>query len=212
MADQALSVPFWKQVAARYGRNPLVAFDLYNEPHDVAEPVWLLGGPVVADGSAYQAAGMQQLYDAVRGTGAQNLVVVSGLDWANRPPTGPLVSGSNIVYGVHAYTCPHAPPPSCPSADPYDPAPALDAWLPLSTVAPVMVTEFGWPNRNDGTYLANVISYAEAHRWGWDAFAFDGSTTGLFDLVRGVAGDRATYEPTPTGMAVLAGLTPNAAR
>jgi hypothetical protein len=61
---------------------------------------------------------MQQLYDAVRATGARNLVLVSGNNWTNTPPTT-LVRGSNIAYEVHGYTCPHSPSPNCDSSDPY---------------------------------------------------------------------------------------------
>ena len=50
---------------------------------------------------------MQQLYDTVRATGAQNLVVIGGLDWAydllgRRRRTA--IAGYNIVYATHPYT------------------------------------------------------------------------------------------------------------
>ena len=54
-------------------------FELYNEPHDVSWRVWKSGGDA---GDGCQAVGMQQLYDAVRATGAENLVIIGGLDWA----------------------------------------------------------------------------------------------------------------------------------
>jgi endoglucanase len=50
MADEAQAPTFWSQVAQRYGNpsspeyNPLVAFDLYNEPHNISDAVWLNGG------------------------------------------------------------------------------------------------------------------------------------------------------------------------
>jgi hypothetical protein len=73
---------------------------------------------------------------------------------------------------------------------------------------PVMVTEFGWPDQNDGRYIANVISYAEAHGWGWDVFAWDGTTTGQFNLLAEV-GPGTNYEPTPSGMPVMSGFIGN---
>jgi hypothetical protein len=60
---------------------------------------------VDSDGVAWQAAGMQQLYDAIRGQGALNLVFVSGNDWASTPPpASSLVQGFNLVYAAHEYT------------------------------------------------------------------------------------------------------------
>lgn len=119
-SDDALS--FWSSVAGTFGSNPLVGFELYNEPHirssDVTagtnpDAVWLNGGLV--DGT-WTAAGMQQMYDAVRHAGATNLVFVDGNDWANTPPSELLGSAasasaatdppaSDIVYVAHWYTC-----------------------------------------------------------------------------------------------------------
>lgn len=205
MADDPGSITFWQQVAARYAGNPLVAFDLYNEPYGISNSVWLSGGAVTANGVTYQAAGMQQLYDAVRSSGASNLVVVSGNDWANDVP-GALLQGTNIAYAVHAYTCAGAAPPSCSTPDPYSPDALLDPWITFGRSQPVLVTEFGWPDQADGTYNQAVIAFAEAQGWGWSVFAFDGTTGGLFDLVSQMPAD-GPYEPSPSGMPVLAALT-----
>ncbi|HUI03197.1 MAG TPA: cellulase family glycosylhydrolase, partial [Acidimicrobiales bacterium] len=204
MADNPGSLVFWSQVASRYASNPLVAFDLYNEPHDISDAVWLSGGLVTdtATGAVYEAAGMQQLYDAVRSTGAQNLVLVSGNNWANTVPSAP-VQGTNVVDAVHAYTCPNQPPPSCATPDPADPTRILSQWVGVGASHPVMVSEFGWPSTGDGTYMANVIAYAAAHGWGWSAFAWD--ATAPFGLLS-TDPSSATAEPAPSGMPVLAAL------
>ena len=88
MPDQN-SVEFWKSCATAYKNHPAVIFDLYNEPHDVTWDVWQNGGQVTREGDAtqtpaktYQAVGMQALLDTVRATGAKNVVIVGGLDWA----------------------------------------------------------------------------------------------------------------------------------
>ena len=73
MADEAQSPTFWSQVAAHYGNpkspeyNPLVAFDLYNEPEGISQSIWLNGGETTDTytGVSYDAAGMQQLYNSV---------------------------------------------------------------------------------------------------------------------------------------------------
>jgi Cellulase (glycosyl hydrolase family 5) len=208
MADSPGSLTFWQEVATRYQSNPLVAFDLFNEPY-VNQSTWLNGGSYNFDGHAIAAAGMQQLYLTVRGTGAKNLIVISGLNYASQPPTE-FVAGTDIAYGVHAYTCPTGPPPGCTHANPFDPSPILDKWIDLAKTYPVIVSEFGWPNGQSGTYNANVIAYADAHHWSWSGFAWDGGTDGLFDLVQAQpASDGTTIEPNPGGMALLAGFALN---
>lgn len=204
MADDPGSITFWKQVASQYKDNPLVAFGLFNEPQRISESIWLDGGYLANAKVPYQAAGMQQLYDAVRSTGAKNLVIVSGLNFANDFPTT-LVAGSNIAYGVHVYTCPVDPPPNCSSSAPYDPAPVLDGWVLPSLSVPVVVSEFGWPSANSGTYNSNVVSFADDHGWGWIGFAFSRTTDDRFDLLEptSVPG---FYVPSPAAMPLVASL------
>ncbi len=81
MADEAYAPQFWAQLAARYKNNALVAFDLYNEPHDITDQVWNGGGTATYNGISFQAAGMQQLYNTIRSQGANNLIFISGNNW-----------------------------------------------------------------------------------------------------------------------------------
>lgn len=206
MADAPNSINFWEQVAARYKSNPLVAFDLYNEPNNIPDSVWLDGGQVTEGGVVYNAAGMQQMYDAIRGQGASNLVFASGQRWGQLFP--PQLSGYNIVYAVHAYTCPTEPPPNCGSygaSDPYDPPSAVSDWLTPSQYVPVVLTEFGWPGTDDGRYIGNMINYAQSHGWGWAVFFWNGHTGSQWDLTTDV-GPGAAYDPTPSGMPVFSAL------
>jgi Cellulase (glycosyl hydrolase family 5) len=208
MADAPGSITFWQEVATRYQHNPLVAFDLFNEPH-VRASVWLEGGPYFEDGQTVQAAGMQQLYRTVRGTGATNLIVVSGLDYADHPPITPL-DGTNVAYGAHAYQCEGGPPPGCTTKNPYDGGVPLSHWVTFGQTHAVVVTEFGWPAGNTSTYNASVIAFAEAHGWGWSGFAWDGGTGGLFSVVQAQpASDGTTIEPNDSGMALVAGFARN---
>jgi endoglucanase len=91
MPDAAGSVPFWTSVATTFKDNDAVIFDLFNEPYpekaangDLAEGwrCWLHGGGDCA-GISYPAAGMQQLVNAVRSTGANNVIMLGGLEWSN---------------------------------------------------------------------------------------------------------------------------------
>jgi endoglucanase len=208
MADAPGALTFWQQIATRYKDNPLVAFDLYNEPHNISDAVWLSGGSVTWKGVKFTAAGMQQMYNAVRNTGARNLVIASGNDWGNRwPSTGPL-TGFNVVYGIHAYTCQVSPPPNCHNRSPYDPGQFFQYWGAASQQVPVAVTEFGWPDPNNGRYISAVINYAAARGWGWTAFTWGNASWGPFSLLA-TAGPGSDYEPRPTGEAVLAGFSGN---
>ncbi|MBN1655719.1 MAG: glycoside hydrolase family 5 protein [Deltaproteobacteria bacterium] len=97
MADQQ-SLSFWTQVATKYKNDGRIMFELYNEPHDIDTNTWLNGGG--------NYAGMQQMYDAVRAAGANNIVMVGGLDWAydlSHVAAGTKVNGTNIVYVTHPY-------------------------------------------------------------------------------------------------------------
>ena len=204
------AVTFWQTYAAKYKNNPLVAFDLYNEPHDVSDSVWRNGGSVFTGGVTYTTPGMQKLYDTVRATGATNLVFASGNGWASSYPAGaPLTGTSNLVWGVHAYTCPSATPANggtCQSGPGglEDPSGILGNFAQIGATQPVMVTEFGWPDPTDGRYLAAVDSYATSHGWvGWNAFVFNNFTGGPFDLMKDVG---ALWNPTQAGMAAITAM------
>src|SRR5256884_9930102 len=80
---------FWRQVAAAYKGNDRVVFDLFNEPFpdsnaDTPEAwrCWRDGG--TCRGMSFQAAGVQEVVEAVRGTGAPNVIIVGGVQDAAR--------------------------------------------------------------------------------------------------------------------------------
>jgi len=117
---------FWKDAAERYKNHPAVIFDLFNEPYGISWEVWRDGGHVgnkgkITDESAFlseaekqkiqgfESVGMQALLNAVRETGAKNLVVVGGLTWSS-DLTGITngfaldnKDGNGIIYGWHIY-------------------------------------------------------------------------------------------------------------
>src|SRR5262249_20830799 len=75
------SLAFWEDFAPVFKDHPAVIYDLYNEPHDVTWDVWLKGGHVTererrgGPQRTFEAVGHQALLDAVRATGAKNVVV-----------------------------------------------------------------------------------------------------------------------------------------
>jgi len=79
MADMDHSPTFWQQVANAYKGNNAVIFELFNEPRDISWSCWRDGGNC----SSFNVAGMQTLVNAVRGTGATNVIALGGLDWSN---------------------------------------------------------------------------------------------------------------------------------
>lgn len=123
-APNAQHLAFWQDVAARYRQHPAVIFELFNEPHDITWEVWRNGGEVAdkvkpKEGVAvenqevltrFQAVGMQQLVEAIRTAGANNLIVAGGLDWSY-DLSGVLrgfalndrEGGNGIMYTSHIY-------------------------------------------------------------------------------------------------------------
>ena len=90
MPDLAGAIPFWKSVAGTFKGNNAVIFDLFNEPYpEQADQMndtegwqcWLNGGNCA--GISYPVAGMQSMVDAVRSTGANNVLMLGGLEWSN---------------------------------------------------------------------------------------------------------------------------------
>lgn len=117
-AQQATSIPpmpdadhtpdFWRSVAAAYGDDRAVLFDLYTEPHDVGWACWENGCQIEGKGvGSYRAVGMSELVEAVRSTGAPQPILLGGVDWArdlsgwlNHLPSDPLRA---IVASNHTY-------------------------------------------------------------------------------------------------------------
>jgi hypothetical protein len=157
MADEH-SLEFWKEVAARYKDDGRVFFELYNEPHDVPQNVWLSGGSA----GSWTAVGMQQLHDAVRSTGANNVVIVGGLDYAydlSVVETSP-VQGYNIMYATHPYN----------NAPERQPGQWQARWGYLTATAPVVVTEFGDGCSPD--WDTELIAFADKRHASWTAWAW----------------------------------------
>src|SRR5262249_18364806 len=106
MADQD-SIAFWRSAAATFGTDPSVMFGLYNEPHGAPWSIWRDGGTFMCtEGTTFQAAGMQQMVDAVRTAGASNVVIAGGNSWGydlgGLSSVG-LLSGGNVAYATHPY-------------------------------------------------------------------------------------------------------------
>ncbi|MFJ1968474.1 cellulase family glycosylhydrolase [Streptomyces sp. NPDC087903] len=113
MPDMRYSPSFWSSAANTFKNDPAVVFDLFNEPYPdratstaaQAWQCWRDGG--TCPGIGYEVAGMQDLVDAVRATGAKNPVLAGGLaysndlsQWLTYRPTDP---AGNLVAAYHVY-------------------------------------------------------------------------------------------------------------
>ena len=113
-APEQGAADFWKDAAARYKDNPAVLFDIFNEPTGITWEQWQKGGTIEKKDKAgvvttFESPGMQGLVDAVRGTGAKNIIVAGGLGYAY-DLSGILngfalddKGGNGIMYATHFY-------------------------------------------------------------------------------------------------------------
>lgn len=104
------SIVFWRDASLRYKNDDAVLFGIYNEPKNVSWDVWKNGGTVIEEGVTYHAVGIQTLIDVIRETGAKNIIVAGGLDWAYtfenmKEEVGLLIdkNGNGIILDAHVY-------------------------------------------------------------------------------------------------------------
>jgi len=103
MPDAAQAIAFWTSVANTFKGNDAVIFDLFNEPYASRATgsatsgweCWLNGG--TCPGISYQVAGMQAMVNAVRSTGANNVIMVGGEEYANDMGTPGSTSDPSVL-------------------------------------------------------------------------------------------------------------------
>jgi hypothetical protein len=201
MADADHAPAFWRSVATTFRGDPAVVFDLYDEPHDLPGwTCWLAGCTIAGDPlpdrthtpvGSYRAAGMQQLVDAVRSTGARQPIMVAGMDyagdlsgWLAHEPSDPR---GQLVASFHTFEDqPHKS--SCDAA-------CLAAVVSVGRRVPVVIDGFG-DYDCDHDYTDTVMRFGDAHgfsylAWTWDTW---GCTNGLISSYDGT--------PTPFGVGV----------
>ncbi len=189
MADTN-SKQFWLEVANKYKGDGHVLFELYNEPHDISWQTWLRGGTV----AEYQTVGMQDLYDAVRSTGADNVVIAGGLSYAFdlSGVAGNAIQGYNIMYATHPYY-------------PQDPAGAWDTkfgYLAARDIAPVIATEFGDHTAScNGDWNNQLVAYSDKLHISFTAWAWWAGDCNFPSLISDW-----DYTPTLQGQAIKTAL------
>jgi endoglucanase len=170
MPNRDHSVDFWRRVAERFANHPQVIYDLFNEPYpdnnqDTAEAWRCLRDGGQCAGLDYDAAGMQELLDAIREAGADNLVLVGGVQhsnsltqWLEYQPTDPV---QNVAAKWHTYD--------------FNWHVTAASWeetvRPVASLVPLIATEVGGPP----DYVDEVVSWLEGINasylfWSWNIF------------------------------------------
>jgi len=199
LPDLAHSLPFWRQIAQRYGSDRAVVFDLYNEPNDTTWKCLRDGCYVTHDSYSdripdYRSVGTQRLVRAIRAQGAKNVIMSPGMTWTNDlskwlrfRPHDPL---HRIAASFHNYEDPLG---SCHAA-------CWDQTIaPVAARFPVITGEFG-DTDCDHDYSDSYMNWADAHGvsylgWTWDATSGGWTCAGGPSLIQ-------DYDGTPTNYGV----------
>ena len=88
LPDRDHSPAFWSGVASAFKDNPLVMFELFNEPFvgnsKASDDDWTCwSNGTSCNGLSFQPAGQRELVEAIRRTGASNVVLMGGMAWSN---------------------------------------------------------------------------------------------------------------------------------
>jgi hypothetical protein len=181
MPDADHAAAFWTDVATTFAGDDGVVYEPYNEPFPdsnrdstAAWTCWRDGCtarqavPSGMPAMMYQATGLQALVDAIRGTGATNLILLGGVQYSNAltqwlayKPNDPM---GNIAPALHAYNF-----NAC-TANCWDTV--------LSNVVasvPLVATEFGENDCMGATFETPLLSWLDAHgagylAWSWNAY------------------------------------------
>jgi hypothetical protein len=164
---------FWRQVAGAVLDDPYVVLELFNEPWpdynqdtDAAWRCWRDGG--FCPGFSYEAAGMQQLVDSVRSTGAENVLLLGGIrfsntlsQWLTYMPHDPL---AQLAVAWHVYAGGFCADTAC-----FDGSPAA-----VAARVPIVATEIGEGDCN-GAFIETLMDWLDAHGdgylgWTWNTW------------------------------------------
>ena len=187
MPDAQYAPQLWTSVANAFKGNDAVLFDLFNEPWpDNADgyasaanewKCWRDGG--TCGGITYQVAGMQSLVNAVRATGATNVIMLGGLAWSNDLTQWlaykPTDSTGNLMAAFHVYNF-----NSCSNTSCWD-----SQIAPVAAQVPVVAGEIG-QNSCAHDFIDQVMAWADAHAigylaWTWNPWGCSGGNVLIQD-------------------------------
>ena len=169
MTDTDHSPAFWSSVGAYFKSDPATVFDLFNEPYGISWPCWRDG----CSYSGFQVAGMQQLVNAVRSSGATNVVMAGGLAYANDlsqwvayEPSDPQ---HQLAASFHIYN--------------FNPCTSTTCWnsqlAPVVAQVPLVAGEIG-EDDSGAAFISGFMSWAEPQgvsylAWTWDTWGCGGA-------------------------------------
>jgi hypothetical protein len=174
MPDAQYAPSFWTGVANAFKGNDAVILELFNEPYvdratgneTTAWTCWRDGG--TCPGVSYQVAGFQSLVNAVRGTGATNIIEIGGLaysndltQWLSFKPSDP---PNNLAAFAHVYNF-----NSCSNTSCYD-----SQFAPVAAQVPLSLTEIGENDCAHG-FVDTLMNWADSHGvgylgWTWNTW------------------------------------------
>jgi hypothetical protein len=213
MADRDHSPTFWQGVANTFKNNPSVLFDLFNEPYPDSNRNTTAAWTCVRDGGTcpgvnYQVAGSQEMLNAIRATGANNVVMVGGPQyagvvdkWTTYKPTD---SANQLAASIHIYY-------DTPSSPEWSPCYLQSCWnntmAPLAATTPIVIGEVGEHDCGhgliDGTALSptqpSLLDWSDQHSisylaWSWISNG-GGNCAGEPSLI-------SDYQGTPTNYGI----------
>ena len=199
MADRDHSDAFWASVATVFKHNHSVVFDLFNEPYpddnQDTTAAWtcvLNGG--TCPGVSYTAAGMQEMTNALRATGATQPLMIAGPQyagdvdlWAKYKPVDPR---HQLIASIHIYGLPLDSP--CRLQGCWDAQMA-----PLAATTPIVEGEIGDTGCTDD-FVDRLMTWSDRHGISYTAWAWNvGSCGGEPSLITNYKGT-----PTPYGVGV----------
>ncbi|HEY9325311.1 MAG TPA: cellulase family glycosylhydrolase [Candidatus Limnocylindria bacterium] len=167
------SPAFWSDVAAAFRGNDAVILELFNEPFpdnnqdsDAAWICWRDGGS--CPGVPFEAAGMQTLVNAVRGTGATNVIAFGGVQfggtlsrWREFRPIDPQ---NALAVAWHTYNWTWCVTVAC-----YESNVGV-----VAAEVPVIATEIG-NDQCDAAWLNALMDWLDGRQigylaWAWHSF------------------------------------------
>jgi hypothetical protein len=204
------SARFWSSVAERFKHDDRVLFDLFNEPapnnnekddtDDAADRSWRCWRDGAAGGtcdaaqlrgmSGSDVAGMQSLVDAVRATGATNVIMVGGIQFANTlwsntrrnwPAYKPVDPLDRLVASLHAYDTAWCRTISC----------LWNKVAPVASQVPVVMTEIG-SESCDATWLTTFLKWLDQSRIGYLAWTWNVGPVGDCSSMKLIADEDGT--------------------
>jgi chitodextrinase len=155
-------------IANAFKNDPKTFIGLQSEPHAISWACWLNGGSSCNVG--YPALGMQAALNAVRSTGATNVVTASGIDYANNlsqwlqnKPTDPQ---NQLIAEAHVYGG-----NSCATTSCFD-----TNYAPVANTVPIVFGETGETYDGSscaGTNITTFMNWADTHNIGYETWTWD---------------------------------------